>query len=115
MNEQSMVDRMITTNFGLLRWMHGTHKNLVGRLGSTSSWNKLSDYTLGSVIPDAYVRSSVETKLELSPGWTSRNNEFLLRLSESDFDLVAAIVQLDSKTKMALFALTEAIFEEAQG
>lgn len=108
-----MDDRSITTNFGLLRWMYGTHEALVKKLGATSSWKKVSDYVLGHAVPDANVRTLVEAKLNLPPGWTSRNNSGLLRFNEEDFLLVEAVTKLDPKTKRALLAFAHAASSEA--
>ena len=104
-------EQVIRTNFSLLRWMNGTHEALVERVGGTSAWKKLSDYVLGNDTPSLYERQSIESKLSLPKGWTSRNNESLLTLDSEDFDLVHAILKLDSKTKRALKAFATAAGE----
>ena len=103
----------IKTNFSLMRWMNGTHEALVERVGGTSAWKKLSDYVLGNAVPDRFVRSSIESKLGLPSGWTSRDNLALLSLSEEDFTLVMSVMQLDARTKRALLAFAQAAQVEA--
>ena len=104
-------EEVIRTNFSLLRWMNGTHEALVEKVGGSSAWKKLSDYVLGNDTPSQYERQSIESKLSLPKGWTSRNNESLLALSVEDFELVQAIVKLDPKTKRALRAFATAAGE----
>ena len=103
----------IRTNFSLLRWMNGTHEALVEKVGGTSAWKKLSDYVLGNEVPEPYVRSSIEDKLKLPAGWTSRNNVALLHLSTADFALVESLLRLDGKTKRALLAFAQAAQSDA--
>ena len=95
---------IVRDNFSLLRWIYGTHEALVEKVGGTSAWKKLSAYVLGNDIPASYERQSIEQKLNLPSGWTSRKNKALLKLSEEDFALVELVLRLDTKTKKALKA-----------
>ena len=94
----------VTTNFGLLRWMNGTHKALVTRLGPTSTWNHISDYVIGHSVPDENIRHKIEAKLGLPKDWTSRDNLALIRVNADDYDLINKIVSLDSQIKKAVLA-----------
>jgi hypothetical protein len=95
---------IIQENFSLLRWSNGTHEALVDKVGGPSASKKLSDYVLGNDTPAPYERQSIEHKLNLPNGWTSRNNKALLELSEEDFALVSLVLRLDAKTRKALKA-----------
>lgn len=95
---------IVQNNFSLLRWVNGTHEVLVEKVGGSSAWKKLSDYVLGNEIPAQYERQSIELKLDLPKGWTSRNNRALLELSAEDFALVESVLRLDGKTKRAFKA-----------
>jgi len=91
--------------------MYGTHEALVEKVGGSSAWKKLSDYVLGHATPTQYERGSIEEKLSLPKGWTSRNNNALLSLSSEDFALVESVLRLDAKTKRALKAFAVAASE----
>ena len=72
-------EEVVKSNFGLLRWMHGTHEALVEKVGGPSASKRLSDYVIGNAVPASYERQSIEDKLNLATGWLSRNNEALLK------------------------------------
>ncbi|WP_148254854.1 hypothetical protein [Aidingimonas lacisalsi] len=98
-------------NMQIIVGLEGTQHNVAYKLGEPRGQSKISEYTRADKdtdSPDPPMIRRYEQTAGLPEGWFDRNNEWLLKISKEEFELVEAILSLDHDTQKRLLAFAQA-------
>tara|TARA_R110002072_G_scaffold139621_8_gene283408 strand:+ start:1379 stop:1696 length:318 start_codon:yes stop_codon:yes gene_type:complete len=83
-----------STNLDLIRWLNYGHESTANKLSALTNANYLSKMATGDMAIDDEMARSIESTLELPPGWMDRDNLGVLKMPVEAYKLSEAIREL---------------------
>ncbi len=89
-------------NLDMIRWMSGGHEPLTKRLSAISNWTYISKMIHGQKEITDHTAREIERVLKLQQGWMDRDNLGLVRMSNLDYQIQAAMKLASDERKSGL-------------
>ena len=103
--ENQAIDR--TFNFALLRYLHGSHENLVEELRGIANWKDVSDLALGRRRVSEYTARAVENRLKLPDRWLDRDHRDYFNASAGAYGLFRLAQEMSPEVCEAIKTILE--------